>query len=108
MTTRINDPLPFAAAPTGWRLAFGDPDHQDILVAHVMGWLSLPTGAKSSLDDFPLEPVILWENVKRPIVTTGLEFLRDNPDSYVHQLLPPGTEVRDVPAGWAVNHNNTQ
>lgn len=105
MTTHISAPLPFAAATTGWRLAFGDPDHHDILVAPVMGWLSLPAGAESSLDDSPLEPVILWENVKGPIVTTGLEFLKSNPESYVHQLLPPDVEVREVPAGWAVNNN---
>ncbi|MER6320074.1 hypothetical protein ABT237_40970 [Streptomyces sp. NPDC001581] len=108
MTTRTptplhtSAPLPFAAATNGWRIAFGDPDHQDITVTPIVGWISLPAGAPSSLSDSPVEPVILWDNVKDPLIGPALEYLQSNPGIYVHQVLAPGFDVREAPTGWKI------
>ncbi|MFI8888618.1 hypothetical protein [Streptomyces sp. NPDC053813] len=103
MTTHTSVPLPFTAAPNGWRLAFGDPNCKDITVAPIVGWLSLPAGTRSSLNDnSPLEPVILWDNAREPIIDTGRGYLESNPGIYVHQVLAPGFEVREAPDGWKI------
>ncbi|MFJ6354885.1 hypothetical protein ACIQKB_36180 [Streptomyces sp. NPDC092046] len=100
--TTDSTPQPFTAAASGWRLAFADPEERDITVVPVVGWLSLPAGANSSLPDSPVEPVVLWDNVGSPLIGTALEFLAGTPESHVHQVLAPGFDVRDLPDGWKI------
>lgn len=95
-------PSPFTAAPNGWRLAFGDRKDRDIVVVPIVGWMTVPPGAPKCLMSSPLEPVVLWDNVEEPIIGTGYEYVRDNPTSYVHQVLAPGFDVREAPDGWKI------
>ncbi|MFI9257887.1 hypothetical protein ACIGT4_09205 [Streptomyces sioyaensis] len=100
MTTPSSTYLP---APNGWRIALGDPENRDMTLVPVIAWQSVDQKAESSIDGSPLEPVVLFDNTKEPIISTVLESLGGWPEgSYVHQVLAPGTELRDVPDGWTV------
>lgn len=100
--TTDSTPQPFTAAPSGWRLAFADPEQRDITVVPIVGWLSVPDGAESCLPGSPVEPVVLWDNVGSPHIEKALEFLEGNPEIYVHQVLAPGFDVRGLPDGWKI------
>lgn len=96
----------FSAAPSGWRVALSCPDTPEILVLPLVGW-AVPTSNMSRTStaggDLPLEPVVLFDNVGEPLVTTLAEVLSDWEDGEsLHQILAPGFEVREAPTGWAV------
>ncbi|MFG2133080.1 hypothetical protein ACGFNV_35555 [Streptomyces sp. NPDC048751] len=95
---------PLVSAPNGWRIAIGDPESRDITVVPVIGWLPLGEGrGEPSIEGSALEPVVLFDNVKEPIITTVVNTLAGwSKGTYVHQVLAPGVEVREVPEGWAV------
>jgi hypothetical protein len=95
---------PFVSAPAGWRIAIGDPDNRDITVVPVIGWQPLAeTNAAPSVDGSPLEPVVLFDNLKDPIITTVANTIASwAKGTYVHQVLAPGVGVRGVPEGWTL------
>jgi hypothetical protein len=97
------DSAPLVPAPNGWRVAIGDPENKDITVVPVIAWQPVIEGAESSISNSPLEPVVLFDNAKEPIVSTVLDTLTSwSNGSYVHQVLAPGAELRQVPEGWDV------
>ncbi|MER5494273.1 hypothetical protein [Streptomyces sp. NPDC002490] len=101
--TSSSHPAPFVPAPSGWRIALGDPENRDIDVVPLVGWQPLPPGARCSINSSLLEPVVLFDNVKEPGIHTVLETLAGYPDgSYVHQVLAPDADLREVPEGWDV------
>ncbi|MFV0127798.1 hypothetical protein ACLGI4_08800 [Streptomyces sp. HMX112] len=97
----------FFPAAAGWRVAIGDRQRQDIQVVPLIGWAMVQSDAPRSIEG-PLEPVILWDNVGEPVVTTAGRTISDwsekeRPDlAYVHQILAPGVQVRKAPEGWLV------
>ncbi|MEU5524871.1 hypothetical protein ABZ759_30490 [Streptomyces sp. NPDC047860] len=95
---------PFVCAPNGWRIAIGDPESSDITVVPVIGWQPRAENkAESSIEGSALEPVVLFDNVKEPIITTVTDTIAGWPKgTYVHQVLAPGVSVREVPEGWSV------
>ncbi|MBC2906209.1 hypothetical protein [Streptomyces cupreus] len=94
---------PFAPATSGWRIAIGDPENRDVTVVPVVGWQPVPEGAKCSIEGSFLEPVVLFDNVKEPTITTVLETIAGwSKGTYVHQVLAPGAEVRGVPDDWTL------
>jgi hypothetical protein len=95
---------PFVAAPAGWRIAIGDPDSHDITVVPVTGWMPLDDdGMESSIEGSVLEPIVLFDNVKEPIITTVAETIAGwSKGTYVHRVLAPGVDVREVSEGWAL------
>ncbi|MFD4833289.1 hypothetical protein ACFWPV_26055 [Streptomyces uncialis] len=101
--TSSSVPAPFVPAPSGWRIALGDPENRDIGIVPLVGWQLLADGAPCSISSTLLEPVVLFDNVREPGIRTVLETLAGYPEgSYVHQVLAPGVDLRDVPEGWDV------
>ncbi|MGP4115153.1 hypothetical protein ACTWP5_30150 [Streptomyces sp. 4N509B] len=89
--------------PPGWRIAIGDPENHDVTVVPVIAWQPVVEGAECSISGSPLEPVVLFDNVGEPIITTVLDTLDGwSNGSYVHQVLAPGSELRGVADGWEV------
>ncbi|MGW7578495.1 hypothetical protein [Streptomyces sp. NPDC054765] len=71
------------------------------MVVPIVGWQSLPKGAQCSIGTSPLEPVVLFDNVREPILSPLIDTLTSWDDgSYVHQVLEPGAMVRELPEGW--------
>ncbi|TQF07935.1 hypothetical protein E6W39_00940 [Kitasatospora acidiphila] len=102
MTNDSSGSAPFVAAPNGWRVAIGSPGESLIMLVPLVGWRSIPEGTGSIIGS-ALEPVVLFDNVQEPIISTVHDTLVSWDDrSYVHQVLVPGWEVRKVPAGWMV------
>ncbi|MFD9592105.1 hypothetical protein ACFWA9_05010 [Kitasatospora sp. NPDC059973] len=92
----------FVAAPAGWRVALRCPEDRLVLVVPVVGWLPIPEDSGSIMGS-ELEPVVLFDDVGEPIISTVAdtsESWRDG--SSVYQVLAPGREVREVPEGWSV------
>lgn len=96
--------FPFAAAPNGWRVAIKCPNDKTIMVMPVVGWATPVDGMRRTEDlDLAVEPVILFDNVGDPIITTVADTLHDWTDGEVlHQIMAPGFDVQDVPNGWSV------
>ncbi|MFI9605523.1 hypothetical protein ACIHCX_37935 [Streptomyces sp. NPDC052043] len=94
----------FVPAPDGWRIAIGDPQDKDIMVVPVIGWQSVTGGAtETSIAASPVEPVVLFDNTKDPIISTVHATIESwSNGAYVHQVLAPGVTLRDVPEGWKV------
>jgi hypothetical protein len=69
---------PFAPAPNGWRIAIGDPDSKDITVVPLVGWQPVPEGAECAIENSVLEPVVLFDNAKEPIISTALKEHQDH------------------------------
>jgi len=96
MTSNTASSLSFSAAPNGWRAALGDPQEKDITVVPIIGWQT--TGENTSV-----EPVVLFDNTREPVISTVRSTLADwSGGSYLHQILAPGIDLRDVPEGWTV------
>ncbi|MFB7669582.1 hypothetical protein ACFC1R_37720 [Kitasatospora sp. NPDC056138] len=84
-------------------MALGSPDDRSIMVVPLVGWQSVREGEPRSIDNSLLEPVVLFDNVNDPIITTVNTTLTDWRDgSYLHQILAPGFEVRELPEGWRI------
>ncbi|MEU4584458.1 hypothetical protein AB0F92_20545 [Kitasatospora aureofaciens] len=92
----------FVPAPNGWRVAIACPEDSLIMVVPVVGWVPIPEESGSILSS-PLEPVVLFDNPREPIISTVHSTLTGWADrSYVHQVLAPGSEVREMHEGWKV------
>ncbi|MFB8201231.1 hypothetical protein [Kitasatospora purpeofusca] len=90
----------FVAAPNGWRVAIACPEDSLIMVVPVIGWVPIVEDSGSIMNS-SLEPVVLFDNPREPIISTIHETLSNWEDhSYVHQVLAPGFEVREMPEGW--------
>ncbi|WP_329130340.1 hypothetical protein [Streptomyces sp. NBC_00670] len=95
--------FPFAAAPDGWRVAIKCPDDGMILVMPIVGWATPVDGMRRTDHQLAVEPVILFDNVDEPLITTLADTLHDWTDGEtLHQIIAPGFEVREVPDGWSV------
>ncbi|MFD0401198.1 hypothetical protein ACFV84_14220 [Kitasatospora sp. NPDC059811] len=90
----------FVAAPNGWRVAIASPGDSQIMVVPLVGWVPIPEDSGSIMSS-PLEPVVLFDNPREPTISTVHSTLTGWADrSYVHQVLAPGFEVREMPEGW--------
>ncbi|MGV9419933.1 hypothetical protein ACWDO6_20815 [Streptomyces sp. NPDC003674] len=95
--------FPFAAAPDGWRVAIKCPDDGVILVMPIVGWATPVDGMRRTDHQLAVEPVILFDNVDEPLITTLADTLHDWTDGEtLPQIIAPGFEVREVPDGWSV------
>ncbi|WP_371749872.1 hypothetical protein OG302_41220 [Streptomyces sp. NBC_01283] len=93
----------FAAAPDGWRLAFKWPDVKTIMVVPIVGWATPNRNLRRTEHSLAVEPVVLFDNVDEPLVTTVADALHDwTEGETLHQIMAPGFPVRDVPDGWKV------
>lgn len=94
----------FSAAPDGWRAAFKWPDVKEIIVVPIVGWATRTEGVRrTEAGHFEVEPVILFDNVGEPLITTVADSLHDWTDGEeLHQIIAPGFDVREVPDGWKV------
>jgi hypothetical protein len=92
----------FTAAPNGWRVALGHRGEHDITVLPLIGWAVIRAGEERS-DTRAVEPVIMFDNVGEPLISTVASTIASEPkDWFLHQILPPGTEVVKVPDGFRV------
>jgi hypothetical protein len=95
--------FPFSAAPDGWRVAIKCPNDGVILVMPIVGWATPVDGMRRTDDQLAVEPVILFDNVDEPLITTLADTLHDwTGGETLHQIIAPGFEVREVPDGWSV------
>ncbi|MFJ1578482.1 hypothetical protein [Streptomyces sp. NPDC088182] len=93
----------FVAAPNGWRAAIADPQERVIMVVPIVAWAPVREESPRTSDQMDLEPVVLFDNVREPIISTLGETLASWDDgSHIHQILAPSFEVREVPDGWQV------
>jgi hypothetical protein len=93
----------FSAAPNGWRVAIACPDDKTIMVMPIVGWATPTEGMRRIDDSLAVEPVILFDNVGEPIISTVSDTLHSWADGEtLHQVIAPGFEVREVPDGWSV------
>jgi hypothetical protein len=94
----------FVAAPAGWRVALAHPPSNDVTVLPVVCWQAVTGEEEPSVEDSPVEPVVLFDNVKGAIISTVSSTIEAwGGGSYIHQILAPGAELRDVPEGWKVH-----
>ncbi|MGW7444957.1 hypothetical protein [Kitasatospora sp. NPDC054795] len=108
MTNDSSGVAPFVAAPNGWRVAIGIPEERNIMVVPLVGWRPIPVDG-GSIMFAGLEPVVLFDNIREPLITTVRSTLANWDDgSYLHQVLVPGWEVRKVPEGWSVKEYGDQ
>ncbi|MFI9774622.1 hypothetical protein ACIHCV_07915 [Streptomyces sp. NPDC051956] len=110
MSEITRDLSSFSAAPFGWRVAIADTKGKELIVVHVVGWGRFTdAGPYSHTGDGELDPLILWNNVGEPFVSSLSRTLsdwttgEDEKRYHVHEILPPGSEPRQVPEGWAIN-----
>ena len=95
----IND---FSAAPAGWQAALAMGNSTEIVLVPIVGWARV-TGVQPAVEGSPLDAVVLFDKAGAPLIQCLGQILEDWSDgSFVHQILPPGVEVRAVPDGWTV------